>query len=104
MYAIRSYYADAKSHIYLVDKTSGSEKWSNTQLEYRKVTAPLVLGDYVVVGDSEGYLYWISQTTGKIISMQEIGDGGLYTPPIIDGDLVYIQTRNGELIALKRPS
>lgn len=95
---------DAKSHIYLVDRVSGAEKWANTQLEYRNVTAPLVLGDYVVVGDSEGYLYWISQTTGKIISMQEIGDGGFYVSPIIDGDLVYIQTRSGELIALKRPS
>lgn len=95
---------DAKSHIYLVDRTSGTEKWANSQLEYRNVTAPLVLGDYVVVGDSEGYLYWVSQTTGKIISMQEVDDEGLYTAPIVDGDLVYIQTRSGELIALKRPS
>lgn len=94
---------DSKSHIYLVDRLTGTEKWSNTQLEYRNLTAPLVLGDYVVVGDSQGYLYWISQTTGKIVSMQEIDSDGLYAAPIIDGDLVYIQTRGGELVALKRP-
>ncbi|MBB6056354.1 MAG: outer membrane protein assembly factor BamB [Gammaproteobacteria bacterium] len=94
---------DSKSHIYLVERSTGTEKWSNTQLEYRNLTAPLVLGDYVVVGDSEGYLYWISQTTGRIVSMQEIDSDGLYAAPIIDGDLVYIQTRGGELVALKRP-
>ena len=26
-----------------VDRSTGTEKWSNTQLEYRNVTAPLVL-------------------------------------------------------------
>jgi outer membrane protein assembly factor BamB len=95
---------DSKSHIYLIDRTTGTEKWSNTQLEYRNVTAPLVLGDYIVVGDSEGYLYWISQTTGKIAAMQKIDSDGLYATPVIDGDLIYIQTRGGELVALKRPS
>ncbi|WP_024872849.1 outer membrane protein assembly factor BamB [Tolumonas lignilytica] len=94
---------DSKSHIYLVDRATGTEKWSNTQLEYRNVTAPLVLGDYVVVGDNEGYLYWLSQTTGKIIAMQEVDSKGLYATPIIDDNLVYIQTRSGELVALKRP-
>jgi outer membrane protein assembly factor BamB len=94
---------DSKSHIYLVDRTTGTEKWSNTQLEYRNITAPLVLGDYVVVGDSEGYLYWISQTTGKIAAMQEVDSDGLYATPIIDGNLIYIQTRGGELVAIKRP-
>lgn len=96
--------SDAKSHLYLIDRQTGVEKWSNTQLEYRKLTAPLVLGDYVVVGDMDGYLYWISQTTGKIVSMQEIDDSGLYSTPLIDGDMVYVQTRDGELVALKRPS
>ena len=63
-----------------------------------------MLGDYVVVGDSEGYMYWISQTTGKIVAMQEVDDDGLYATPIIDGGLIYIQTRGGELVAIKRPS
>ncbi len=71
---------------------------------YQFPVRTLVLGDYIVVGDNEGYLYWISQTTGKIAAMQEVDSAGLYATPIIDGDLIYIQTRGGELVAIKRPS
>lgn len=95
---------DSKSHIYLINKATGDKEWENTELEYRHVTTPLVLGDYVVVGDGEGYLYWLSQTSGKIVAMQRIDSDGLYTAPIMDNGMIYIQTRGGELVALKRPS
>ena len=94
---------DERSYLYAVDRGNGREKWSNAQLAYRNLTAPLVLGDYVVVGDSEGYLYWLDQADGHIVSMQRLDSDGLYVAPVLDGDTLYVQTRSGELVALKRP-
>jgi outer membrane protein assembly factor BamB len=94
---------DAKSHVYAVDRANGSEKWANTQLSYRNLTAPVNFGDYVVVGDGEGYLYWLDDSNGKIAAMQKIDSDGLYVAPVADGDVIYVQTRGGELVALKRP-
>ena len=95
MYAIRSYYA--------VDRTNGRERWTNGQLSYRNVTAPVVFGDYVLVGDGEGYLYWLSDDDGQIVAMQKYDSDGLYVPPLVDGDTVYLQTRSGDLLALQHP-
>ncbi len=94
---------DAKSHVYAVDRSNGSEKWANTQLSYRNLTAPVTFGDYVVVGDGEGYLYWLDDASGRIVAMQELDSDGLYVAPVADGDILYVQTRSGDLVALKRP-
>jgi len=94
---------DSKGHIYSVDRTNGRERWANNQLSYRNVTAPVVLGDHVLVGDGEGYLYWLSDTDGQIVAMQQYDSDGLYVPPLVDGDTVYLQTRSGKLLALQRP-
>ena len=94
---------DSKGHVYSVDRTNGRERWANSQLSYRNVTAPVVFGDYVLVGDGEGYLYWLSDTDGQIVAMQQYDSDGLYVPPLVDGDTVYLQTRSGDLVALQHP-
>lgn len=94
---------DAKGHVYAVDRSNGAEKWSNTDLSYRNVTAPLGFGDYVLVGDGEGYLYWLDNNSGRIVAMQELDSKGLYTAPVADGDVAYVLTRSGDLLAIKRP-
>ncbi|MFO6424901.1 outer membrane protein assembly factor BamB [Motilimonas sp. KMU-193] len=96
------YLTDEKSHIYAVDRRTGAQVWSNTQLEYRNLTAPVVVGDYVVVGDAEGYLHWLDRD-GKFVAQQNLDSDGLYTAPVVYGDKVIVQTRSGKVIALARP-
>jgi len=86
-----------KDHLVAVDARSGTELWNNKQLEHRLVTAPTMIGEYLVVGDSEGYLYWIDRFTGEFVSQQLVDDSGLAVPPIVvDGGYVVV-TRNGDV-------
>ena len=94
---------DAKGHVYAVDRSNGAEKWANTDLSYRNVTAPVAFNGYVLVGDSEGYLYWLDGQSGRIAAMQELDSKGLYTAAVADGDMLFVQTRSGDLMAIKRP-
>ncbi|CAG9297463.1 outer membrane protein assembly factor BamB [Celerinatantimonas diazotrophica] len=94
--------SDRSSHLVDLDRFSGSENWQQTQLSYRNITAPAVVGNYVLVGDSEGYLYWISRDTGKFVAKVDIGGDGLYVAPVVTDKLIIIQTRDGKLIAYKR--
>lgn len=94
---------DVKGHVYAVDRQSGSEKWSQLSLTNRSVTGPAVAGNYVVVGDFEGYLHWIDQTTGEIVARHEVDSSGLNTAPTVHEDVIYVQSRDGDLQAIKIP-
>ncbi|RJG40246.1 outer membrane protein assembly factor BamB [Motilimonas pumila] len=94
--------SDEKDHLYAIDRRSGSEVWSNTQLEYRVLTSPVVAGSYIMVGDSEGYLHWLNWD-GEFVAQQELDSKGLYSAPIIVDDKIILQTRSGKIFALKKP-
>ncbi|MCL9783950.1 outer membrane protein assembly factor BamB [Vibrio sp. S4M6] len=86
-----------------VDARSGTKIWSNDQLKHRLVTAPVVIGDYVVVGDAEGYLYWINRSTGNFVAEQEINSSGIAVPPVALPDGYVVITRNGDIKKLTLP-
>ncbi len=92
---------DRDSHVYGIIRVDGSQRWVNTSLTYRNVTAPAYFKDYVLVGDYEGYLYWLDSATGEFAAMIEVDSDGLNTAPLPDEDLVYIQSKGGDLYAYR---
>ncbi len=91
---------DRNSHVYGIIRMDGSERWVNSALTYRNVTAPAYYHDYVLVGDYEGYLYWIDSASGAFKASFQIDSSGLYTAALVDDDVVYIQSRDGDLYAI----
>ncbi|MDC0609131.1 outer membrane protein assembly factor BamB [Vibrio sp.] len=87
----------SKDHLVAVDARSGTELWQNKKLENRLVTSPVIINDYVVVGDSEGYLYWIDRNTGEFVSQQHVNNSGFAVAPIVLPDGYLIVTRNGDV-------
>jgi outer membrane protein assembly factor BamB len=94
---------DVKGHVYAVDRQNGFEKWSQLSLTNRVVTGPAVVGNYIVVGDFEGYLHFIDQATGDIVSRHEVDSSGLNITPTVHENIIYAQSRNGDLQAIKIP-
>jgi outer membrane protein assembly factor BamB len=94
---------DVKGHVYAVDRLNGFERWSNLTLTNRGVTGPAAVGNYVVVGDFEGYLHWLDQTTGEIVSRYHIDGSGVHTAPTVHKGIIYSQSRDGDLEAIKTP-
>ncbi|WP_143872382.1 outer membrane protein assembly factor BamB [Catenovulum sediminis] len=93
--------SDDKSILYAVDARTGVELWSNNQLRNRHITAGAILGDYVLVGDFEGYIYLFDKEEGKLSYVRQISTDALLAQPIVENDIAYIQTRDGEIVALK---
>lgn len=94
---------DVKGHVYAVDRVNGLEKWSQLLLTNRNVTGPALVGNYIVVGDFEGYLHWIDQESGDIVSRYQVDSSGVYTTPTVDNNILYVQARNGDLEAIATP-
>ncbi|WP_163132505.1 outer membrane protein assembly factor BamB [Agarivorans sp. Alg241-V36] len=93
---------DVSDNVYSIERNNGVEKWTQGALSYRIVTAPAVDGSKVLVGDSEGYLYWLDRETGELTSKMLVDKSGLYVAPVVTSDKIILQTRSGKLIALDR--
>ncbi|MBE8167794.1 MAG: outer membrane protein assembly factor BamB [Shewanella sp.] len=94
---------DDSSRIYAVDKRNGLELWSNSELENRTLTSPAVFGQYVIVGDFEGYLHFIDRTSGVMAGRVQVDSDGLYVQPVVVDDKVYVQGRSGKLVEVTLP-
>lgn len=94
---------DYRGHVFSVSRDDGEQRWVNKELSYRNVTGVTVANEYIVVGDEKGYLHWLDRLTGKFVAQQHIGGGGLYKEPVATTTHLYLQTRNGELIAIEKP-
>jgi outer membrane protein assembly factor BamB len=76
-------------------RTDGQRLWSSDRLQYRNLTAPLVLGRSTVVGDGTGLLHFVSSEDGSALSRVATDGSAIVGGPIlIDGTLVVV-TKNG---------
>lgn len=98
---------DNNSNVYALDRRNGVELWSHGSLRKRSLTAATPVGDYVVAGDNWGFLHWFSQADGTIVARMDIGgddeDEAIYIAPVASGDMLYIQTRDGQILAIRTP-
>lgn len=94
---------DVKGHIYAVDRNNGLEKWSQLSFTNRGVTGAAVVKNYIVVGDFEGYLHWLDQDSGEIVARHHVDGSGIYATPTVDNDILYVQSRDGDLQAIETP-
>ena len=98
---------DNDSNVYALDIRNGVELWSQSGLKRRQLTAAEPIGDYVVVGDKFGYLHWLNQSDGQIVSRLAVGDDdedeAIYSSPVVEGKMLYTQTRDGKLVAISIP-
>jgi outer membrane protein assembly factor BamB len=69
----------------------------------RQVTAPALAGNYIVVGDFEGYLHWIARDDGRFVSRQQLSDGPIYSKPLVINGIVYVTAADGSITAVRVP-
>ncbi|MEH6593950.1 MAG: outer membrane protein assembly factor BamB [Colwellia polaris] len=94
---------DVKGHVYAIDRNNGLELWSQLSFTNRGLTGPVPQGNYVVVGDFEGYLHWLDQDTGEIVSRHHVDSSGIHATPTVENNVLYSQARNGDLEAITIP-
>ncbi len=97
------YVSDADDHVWSVDPRNGSALWKNRKMTYRKLSAPAVLGEYVLVGDYEGYIHWLAQEDGRLLGRTRVGDSAISTAPIVVDGVAYVYGDGGELAAITLP-
>jgi outer membrane protein assembly factor BamB len=76
-------------------RDSGQRAWSVDRLQYRGLTAPLVLGRSVVVGDSTGFVHLLSREDGSLLNRLATDGSAIAAAPVATGNTLVVVTRNG---------
>lgn len=97
------YITDEDSYVWAIQDGSGDSLWRQTRLLRRNVTAPAIVGEYIVVGDLEGYLHWIARSDGRFVARQELGDEPITSQPVVAGGILYVMSSDGRLTAIEIP-
>lgn len=93
--------ADPAGTVWALDKSTGAPVWSHVTLARRSLTAPTVHGDYVVVGDFDGYLHWLRLDNGELAMRERAGGKALRAKPVEADGILIVQNVDGELSAFR---
>jgi outer membrane protein assembly factor BamB len=82
-------------------KTDGGDfLWRVDRFTHRGFGAPLIVGDRIVVGDSDGYVHILAKADGRTLGRIEL-DSSVVAQPVVSGDLLLVITRKGTVSALR---
>jgi len=87
--------------VWALDRRSGGSLWKNEILLHRMISVPVLMGDYVVVGDVEGYLHWLKRSDGEIAARSKLGGAGFGDGLVVAGEVLYVQNRDGSVGAFR---
>lgn len=97
------YVSDYQSYLWAIADGTGDSLWRQTLLLRRSISAPVIAGDYIVVGDFEGYLHWVARSDGRFVARQRIDKNAIRSQPVVQDGVLYVMTTGGKLVAIRIP-
>jgi outer membrane protein assembly factor BamB len=94
------YLSDDTGNVHALDKGSGASVWKQDKLLYRRLTAPLMAGGYIVVGDGLGFVHVIAPEDGSLIGRLATDGSAVQALVKTSGGLI-VQTANGSVISVR---
>lgn len=76
-------------------RDNGQRAWASDRLAHRGLTAPLVLGRSVVVGDASGFVHLLSRDDGALLNRLSTDGSAIAAAPVVAGNALVVVTRNG---------
>ena len=93
------YTSNDSGDVWKLEPLSGSPVWKMDDLQSRQPTTPTLLGQYLVIGDYQGYLHWINTSNGQVAARVQGDKSGYTAAPVKDGNTVYALGKTGLLSA-----
>ncbi len=93
---------DQNDNVRAVSKNGGTILWTQAGLLHRQLTDPVIYENYIVVGDFEGYLYWLDKDNGEIVAKTQVSSSGLISKPLVVDNKIVVQAKNGDIYAFTK--
>jgi outer membrane protein assembly factor BamB len=101
------YVSTSEGDVVKIGRRTGVELWRSKLLAHRKLSAPVVMGNQVVVADFEGYVHFLDTEKGELSArVRSSGGDRVSMPPVVFGDEVLVINDKGGVSAfrIKGPS
>lgn len=95
------YGTEADSKVVAWQRTSGQPQWTQDALRFRGLTAPLVMGTSLVLGDDFGLLHFLSLQDGKAVQRVNTDGSAITGQPVAVGKNLVVVTRTGAVIGFR---
>jgi outer membrane protein assembly factor BamB len=82
-------------------RTDGQQAWASERLLYRTLSAPLVVGRSVVVGDNSGNLHMLSREDGSPLNRLTTDGSAIIGSPVLAGDSLVAVTKSGGVFGFR---
>ncbi len=86
---------EANSSVQAWRRSDGERVWSSERLRFRALTAPLVIGRSVVVGDFQGHVHLLSRQDGSLLGRMSTDGSAVVATPVLAGNTLVVVTRAG---------
>lgn len=93
---------DANDVVHAFDR-GGQPAWQQKGFARRRLSAPLIVGGGVAIGDVEGNLLWLSRADGTLAAVTRTDGKPIVAPPAAVGSTLVVQTAGGTLHAFRVP-
>ena len=77
------------------DRNSGQKLWQNDELGYRELTNPVMIGNYIAVGDLDGVVHLFDPASGAIVS--RVQTKGALRSLQVQGSRLLTQSNSGQV-------
>ena len=77
------------------DRNTGAVLWESEELAYRHLTNPVMIGNYIAIGDLDGVVHLFDPASGKIVSRVETK--GALSSLQVQGSRLMTQSTSGQV-------
>ncbi|MDO8278674.1 MAG: outer membrane protein assembly factor BamB [Burkholderiaceae bacterium] len=95
--ADRVYGTEADGKVVAWRRNDGERAWMSERLQYRGLTAPLVVGRSVAIGDSAGFVHLLSRADGSLLTRLSTDGSAIAAAPVLAGNTLVVVTRAGRV-------
>lgn len=82
-------------------RTDGERVWVSERLRYRQLTAPLVIGRSIALGDDAGLVHLLSREDGSALTRVATDGSAVVAAPVLAGGTLVVVTRSGGVFGFK---
>ena len=86
---------EADGNVIAWRRTDGERAWTTDRLRYRGLTAPVVVGRSIAIGDFTGYLHLLSREDGSLLNRLPTDGTAIAATPVLVGNTLVAVTQGG---------